>query len=266
MALHPWSTALWAVASRCILRNWKRLSSISLRDGGSNRENPGTAIFDCGEHMILKRLRWFAALLAGTCFAASVPLPSGTLTISGLSTTGVSFVYTGTLTQSDSIAFTQTGNPCLQSGSTFCTNGAGVVTVAGSTGVGGSSGFSGPSGVIPAGSWTYGALLMTISGVGTVQVFPTNAANGLESGTPPVSLTLPATTLSALGFGAFSQTNPTITFIVADTGFLDNAGQFVLSQAAAPSPTSVPTLSEWGLIALTMMLAGFGFMMLRRRA
>lgn len=219
--------------------------------------------------MIARHLPWLAALLTVTCFAASVQIPGGTLTVPGLSTTGASFVFTGTLTQNDTIAFALSGNPCLQSESTYCTNGAGVLTVAGSTAVGGSSGFTGPSGVIPAGSWTYGSLLMTISGVGTVQVFPTNAGNGLGSGTPPASLSQPATTLSALGFGTFSQTNPTITFIVADTGFTDNSGQFVLTQAAAPpapTPTGAPALGEWGLIGLAVMLAGFGIMTMRRRA
>jgi hypothetical protein len=219
--------------------------------------------------MTLRRLTGFAALLTGTCFAASVQLPGGTLTVPALSTTGASFVYSGTLTQNDTITFTQTGNPCLQSSGTgYCTNGAGVLTVAATVGVtpvGGSSGFTGPSGVIPAGSWTYGSLLMIISGVGAVQVFPTNAGNGLGSGTPPASLNLPTTSLSALGFGVFSQANPTITFIVADTGYLDNGNQFVLTQTPSQSST-VPALGEWGLIGLTVMLVGFGLMTLRRRA
>ena len=220
--------------------------------------------------MLLRRLLGFAALIIGNCFAANVPFPAGTLTIPGTSTTGASFVYTGTLTQNDTIALTQTGNPCLQSGGAgYCTNGAGVLTVAATvsaTPVGGSSGFVGPSGVIPSGSWTYGALLMTIAGVGTVQVFPTNAGNGFGSGSPPASLTLPATTHRALGFGTFSQVNPTITFIVADTDFSDNGGQFVLTQSPAPTTSSVPTLGEWALIGLAAMLAGFGVMMLRSRA
>ena len=66
--------------------------------------------------------------------------------------------FTGTLTQNDTIAFTQAGNPCLQTAGTgYCTNGAGVLTVAATVGVtpvGGSSSFAGPSGVIPAGTWT----------------------------------------------------------------------------------------------------------------
>lgn len=221
--------------------------------------------------MFVTKLPWFAALLSATCVAANIQLPGGTLTIPGTSTTGVSFTYAGTLTQNDTIGFTQSGNPCLQTAGTgYCTNGAGVLTVAatvGTTPVGGSSSFAGPSGVIPAGTWTYGSLLMSISGVGTVQVFPTNAGNGLGSATPPASLTLPSTTLAGLGFASFSQANPTISFIVADTFFGDNGGQFALNQPAAPPPvlTSVPTLGEWGLIGLAVLLAVLGVMTLRRR-
>jgi hypothetical protein len=220
--------------------------------------------------MFASKLPWIAVLVSATCAAANVQLPGGSLTIPGTSTTGASFTYTGTLTQSDTIAFTQTGNPCLQTTNGYCTNGAGVLTVAATVGVtpvGGSSSFVGPSGAIPAGTWTYGALLMSISGVGTIQVFPTNAANGLGSSTPPVSLTLPTTTLAGLGFTTFSQINPTISFIVADTFFGDNGGQFVLTQAAVPPavPTPVPTLGEWGLIGLIALLLVLGLKTLRRR-
>jgi hypothetical protein len=223
-----------------------------------------------GGNMFASKLPWIAVLVSATCAAANVQLPGGSLTIPGTSTTGASFTYTGTLTQNDTIAFTQTGNPCLQTTNGYCTNGAGVLTVAATVGVtpvGGSSSFVGPSGVIPAGTWTYGALLMSISGVGTIQVYPTNAANGLGSATPPASLTLPTTTLAGLGFTTFSQTSPTISFIVADTFFGDNGGQFVLTQAVVPPavPTSVPTLGEWGLIGLIALLSVLGLKTLRRR-
>ncbi len=216
----------------------------------------------------------FVAFASGTTLAAVIQLPGGTLTIPGTNSTGVSFTYAGTLTQNDTIGFAQTGNPCLQTAGTgYCVNGAGVLTVAatvGSTPVGGSSTFSGPSGVIPAGTWTYGALLMMISGVGTVQVFPTNAANGLGSPSPPANLTLPATTLAGLGFPTFSVSNPSITFIVADTLFTDNGGQFILTQALpTPTPplsTPVPTLSGWGMIALILLLTGISLTVLRYRA
>ena len=216
---------------------------------------------------MLKTMLWCAAFFAGTSFAANVQLPGGTLTIPALNASGISFTYTGTLTQADTIAFTQTGNPCLQAAGTgYCTNGAGVLTVAatfGGTPVGGSSTFAGPSGIIPAGTWTYGSLLMQISGVGTVQVFPTDVAHGLGSPNPPAGLTLPSTALSALGFASFSQVNPTITFILADTGFADNGGQFVLNQ---PVSTPVPTIGEWSMVGLAVLLAALGVVFLRRRA
>lgn len=221
---------------------------------------------------MFRRLLWLAAFFGGTSLAASIQavvlLPGGTLTVPGTSTTGASFTFAGTLTQNDTIAFAQTGNPCLQtSGTGYCTNGAGVLTVAATVGVtpvGGSSTFTGPSGVIPAGTWTYGSLLMTISGVGTVQVFPTNAANGLGSSSPPASLTLSTTTLAALGFSSFSVSNPTITFILADTFFGDNGGQFVLTQVPVTPTTPVPTLGGWGTISLTLVLAGAALIVLRR--
>ncbi|MFT4194682.1 IPTL-CTERM sorting domain-containing protein [Ottowia sp.] len=199
--------------------------------------------------------------------AASIDLPGGTLTIPATSTSGTSFTYTGTLTQADTLALGQTSAPCLEAGGTYCTNGAGVVVVAGSQSVGASSSFAGggPLSIIPAGTWTYGALLMQISGVGTVQIWPTNAANGLGSATPPAGLTLPATTLAGLGFPAFSQTNPTITFIVADNGFTDNSGSLTLVQAAAPAAaTPVPTLAEWGLGALALAIGLSGLARTRR--
>jgi hypothetical protein len=187
-----------------------------------------------------------ASLVAVPAGAANVQLPGGSLTLSALSTTGASFTYSGTLTQADTITFTQTGNPCLQSPTTYCVNGAGVLTVAGTSPVGAATTFTGPSGIIPAGTWTYGALLMQISGVGTVQIWPADAAHGLGSPTPPTGFTLAPTALSALGFPAFSQSNPTITFIVADTFFGDNGGSFTLRQAIS---TPVPTLAGWGLAA-----------------
>lgn len=220
---------------------------------------------------MLRKLIVIAALVSANSFAAVVQIPGGVITIPGTSTTGASFTHSGTLTQTDTIAFSQSGNPCLQTaGSGYCTNGAGVLTVAATVGVtpvGGSSSFAGPSGVIPAGTWTFGALLMQISGVGTVQVFPTNAGNGLGSSTPPASLTLPTTTLGALGFPAFSATNPTITFIVADTFFGDNGGQFVIAQAVAPpvSTVDIPTIGASTLLALTLLLVASGWITLRGR-
>ncbi len=204
---------------------------------------------------MISKLLWFAAFVTGTSVAASISLPGGSLTVPGNGAGGVSFTYAGTLTQDDSIAFTQTGNPCLQPKGSYCSNGAGVLTVAASLGavpppVGSSLSFTGPAGVMPAGTWTFGSLLLTISGVGTVQVFAPNPGNGLGSARPPEGLNLPATALSALGFGNFTQTNPTISFIVADYNFGDNSGQFLLSQAATTDVTDIwwtPAESGWGM-------------------
>jgi hypothetical protein len=161
-----------------------------------------------------------------------IAFPGGPLTVNATSASGVSFTYNGTLTQLDTIEFTETGDACLQGGGAYCTNGAGIVVVAGSTAVGGTSTFSGTFGATN-GLWNFGALLMIISGVspvGTVQVFPANAQNGLGSSTPPTRLTLPVTTLGSLGFSPFIVTNPTVTFVVADTNYGDNSGSFVLTQ------------------------------------
>jgi len=166
--------------------------------------------------------------------AAPILLPGGSLTVPGLSTTGVSFTYTGTLTQNDTLALTQTGDPCLQAPPSYCTNGAGVVTVAGTSPIGAATTFTGTFGGTTA-TWDFGAVLLEISGVGTVQIFPANAANGLGSATPPLSLALSPASLSALGFAAFSRVNPTITFIMADSNYPDNSGQFVLSQVPEPA-------------------------------
>lgn len=191
-----------------------------------------------------------AMLASASAWAAVVSLPGGTVTIDALSTTGTSFTYTGTLTQNDTISFTQSGSSCLQTaGTQYCTNGAGVLRVAGTGGspaVGGSSPFTGNGSPIPASSFTYGSVIMIISGVGAVQVFPTNGANGAGSGAPPATLTLPSTTLSGLGFSAFSVTNPTITFVLGDTGYTDNGGQFVLTQGSGTTGVPISNTALFG--------------------
>jgi hypothetical protein len=195
--------------------------------------------------MYFRNLFSFLALASLPAFANVIELPGGSITIPGLSDTGISFTYTGTLTQADSIDLIQTGNPCLQTGPAYCVNGAGVITTAGSSPVGDATTF---------GSTVYGSILLEISGVGTEQIFPTNAANGLGSATPPLSLET-AATLSSLGFGSFSVVNPTITFVMADTLYSDNSGAFVLDQAPEPS-------TLW-LVAPGLLLGFIGY---RRRA
>jgi hypothetical protein len=199
-------------------------------------------------------------LIAGLCSAAcasasSISLPGGTLTLPGISTTGVSFVFTGTLTQADTLFFTESGNPCLQSPPSYCVNGAGVVTTAGTLPVGAASTFTGTFNGSTK-TWDFGAILMEISGEGAVQIFPANAAAGLGSSTPPLSLTLSSTSLGALGFPNFSVLNPTITFVMADTLYSDNSGQFVISQIPEPGTNM--------LVAAACMLAGLAIRRQRR--
>ena len=205
---------------------------------------------------MLRKLFFVGLSLAASVVAASITVPGGTLTVPGISTTGASFTFTGTLTQSDTLSFTESGNPCLQAPPSYCVNAAGVVTTAGTSPVGAATTFMGTfNGTTQ--TWDFGALLLEISGEGAVQIFPANAANGLGSSTPPHSLTLPSTSLSSLGFPSFSVVNPTITFIMADTLYSDNTGQFIISQVPEPG---TPTL----LLAAGCLLAGLA--MRRRRS
>ncbi len=198
---------------------------------------------------------WVGIVTSGADRLSANLIPLSPITVDALSSTGVSFSYTGTLTQNDTLELTVTGDPCVQSGPAYCTNGAGVVTVAGSSAVGAATTFSGTFGGTT-GTWDFGALLMEISGTSTVQIFPADAADGLGSGSPPLSLTLPLTTLSALGFPSFDEVNPTITFILADNLYTDNSGQYNLSQV--PEPTTVGVVG-----VLVCVLAG---VVRRRRA
>jgi hypothetical protein len=196
------------------------------------------------------------ALLSTGAFAQSIVLPS-TLTVPAISSTGTAFTYSGTLTQTATIALTAAGAACEQAGGVYCTNASGVVTVAGSSPVGAATSFTGSVGGFT-GTFNFGALIMTISGVGSVQLFAANATNGLGSSAPPGSLTLPATSLTALGFPNFSVSNPTITFTVADSNYPDNSLGFTVTGASGstPSPTPAPgglILVILGLAAITLM-------------
>lgn len=197
----------------------------------------------------------FAVLLAGAAaFAQSITLP-GPIGVQATNASGSSFTYSGTLTQAATIALNVSGTSCEQGGGVYCTNAAGVIVIAGSSGVGATTTFTGPVGGF-SGTWNYGSLIMTISGVGSVQVFPANVANGLGSSTPPVSLSRSSTSLSALGFANFSVVNPTITFTNADSLYTDNSGGFTVTQTgltATPAPSTL-VLVLLGLAALTLGL------------
>jgi hypothetical protein len=167
------------------------------------------------------------------------------------------------LTQNDTINLAISGAGCLQGGGAYCTNAAGVLTVAGSSPVGATSTLAATVGGFPI-TYNYGAVLMLISGVGVVQLLPASAGNGLGSATPPSTLALSATSLGALGFGTFSVTNPTISFIVADNNYVDNTGSLTLSQVPAGTPAGVPALGPWGMLLLALGLAAISWRMVKR--
>ena len=168
--------------------------------------------------------------------AAPILLPGGTFTVPAAGATGMSFVYSGVLTQNDTLYLTESGAACLQTVPLFCTNGAGVITAA-QVAIGQSVSFSGTFNDTTA-LWTKGALLLEIQGQGTRQLFFPSAETGSGSFYPPDSLTLGPTTLASLGFASFAVVNPRLTFIVADTNYSDNYGQFVL-QSIVPEPSTV---------------------------
>ena len=207
-----------------------------------------------------------AALWVGIATSSAVCLRAGVITfgpdtVTATSDTGVSFEYVGTLTQNDTLELTVSGDPCLQPGPKYCVNGAGVVTVAGTSPIGAATTFMAPFGGTD-GTWDFGSLLMEISGAGTVQVFPADAADGLGSGSPSTTLTLPFTTLSALGFSSFDQVNPTITFVLADNLYTDNSGQFSVSGAFNTS--QVPEPASAGVVGV--LVCALATVVRRRRA
>src|SRR5437868_7166776 len=91
---------------------------------------------------MLRKL-FVVGLYSTALFAAAINVPGGSFTLPGISTTGVSFTFTGTLSQADTLSFTESGNPCLQSPPSYCVNGAGVVTTAGTSPVGAATTFVG---------------------------------------------------------------------------------------------------------------------------
>jgi hypothetical protein len=150
----------------------------------------------------------------------------------------------GTVTEESTITLTAvTGSVCLRAD--YCTNAAGIVTAAAgnTTPPGQTSSFGEAQ---PDGSeleLNYGALLISIEGVGTRQVFPAAEANGLNNKVPPTSLTASAPTFQELGFPKFSIQDAKIRFIVADTYYADNSGDFLLT-LQTPSATDSANTTE----------------------
>src|SRR5580658_9495265 len=143
---------------------------------------------------------------------------------------GPVYVIPGAVTEDSTISLTNvTGSVCVRAG--YCTNAAGIVTAAaGNTTAPGFDSFFvelQPDGTQQV--FEYGAVLISIEGVANRQVFPANKANGLLSISPPTSLNASQPTFKSLGFKKFSVQNARIRFIVADTEYGDNSGDFLLT-------------------------------------
>ena len=209
----------------------------------------------------MRRAIFSAAIFAVSLFAVASPeqaraavivFPSP-LTVDSTSAVGTSFTYSGTLTGADTLSLIASGTPNLQSNGAYAVNAAGVVVVAGNgAGVGQTS-------TNPDNGTAFGSLLLIISGSGftaTEQIFPADIANGLGGASPPTSLFLPTTSLSDLGFGPFSVTDPTLTFVMSDTIRSDNSGVFTV--------TAVPETSTWAMMILGFL--GVGFLAYRNKS
>jgi len=171
-------------------------------------------------------------LLVSSCSFAQPSFPKFTYYVPAVAEGGGPvYVIPGLVTDESKIGFTVTGQACEQGANIGCFNAAGVATVKGSTPgltVGARSSFMGTIGGF-SGKFEYGALLMSIAGVGTVQVFPADAAHGLGSSTPQQSLTLEPKTFRKLGFPSFRRQNPQITLFVADDAYSDNTQGFLVN-------------------------------------
>jgi hypothetical protein len=143
---------------------------------------------------------------------------------------GPVYAIPGAVTEQSTITLTNvSGSVCLRAG--YCTNAAGIVTAAAgnTTAPGQTSTFLDVEPDSTTVEFNYGALLVSIEGVGTIQVFPAVQMNGLNSASPLTTLNAAAPTFAELGFPKFSIQNAHVRFIVADTYYADNSGDFVLT-------------------------------------
>jgi len=157
-------------------------------------------------------------------------------------TGGPVYAIPGTVTERSTITLTNvSGSVCLRAG--YCTNAAGIVTAAAgnTTAPGQTSTFVGVEPDSTEVQFNYGALLVSIEGVGTRQVFPAVQMNGLNSVSPLTTLNAAAPTFAELGFPKFSIQNARIRFVVADTYYPDNSGNFVLSLQTPTATDSAAT-------------------------
>ena len=190
-----------------------------------------------------------AAWAATALTAGTISIPS--TTVNGTDVfSGPTITLTSTVLPTDTLTLTASGEVFLQTGNTYGTNAAGVVTTAGSTGVGGT---------MLNGSTNFGALLLGNSTFGFHQLFPANAANGLGSPTPPSLLTLTSVPLSSLGFSSTMPGSTVLEFRISDTNTIDNSGSFTVSGEFNTAAAEVPEPST-----VVFVMAGLAGLVVRR--
>jgi hypothetical protein len=194
----------------------------------------------------MKTLLLTVGLVAAlTSTAAADILTPPALTVLGTNVfAGPTFTVPTDFAATDELSFTVSGIVSLQPSGAFGTNAAGVVVVAGSSPVGAS---------LPNGSTTYGSLLLGNSSIPFVQLFPTNADNGLGSSAPPTSLTISATLGSLFGSGLSAGT--VLEFRVSDINTGDNGGQFSISSGG---DAAVPEPGAWMLVVSGLAILSAG--------
>src|SRR5262249_38814329 len=101
----------------------------------------------------------------GSAWARDIVLPSHSFFVDSTSSAGVSFTISGTVTSSDTLSIGVTGKVILN-GADFSTNAAGIVVLAGNGSV------PGDPAIDPTNPFDVGSLLLTISGAGSIPVFP----------------------------------------------------------------------------------------------
>jgi hypothetical protein len=191
---------------------------------------------------------------AVTTYAGTISIPS--TTVNGTDVfSGPTLTLTSQVAPTDTLTLTATGQVFLQGNGLFGTNPAGVLTTAGSSPVGAS---------LANGSTSFGSLLFGNSTFGFVQIFLTNAANGLGSPTPPSSLTVTALSFSSLGFNSTMPAGTVLEFRISDTNTVDNFGSFTASGSInTASVSGVPEPSSVSMIFIG--LAALGGFRYRRR-
>jgi hypothetical protein len=97
-----------------------------------------------------------------------------------------------------------------------------------------------------------------------VQIYPTNAANGLGSLTPPSSLTVTNVSFASLGLNTTMPVGTVLQFLVSDTNTFDNFGSFTVSGSI--NTASISGVPEPGSVSMVLIgLAALGGFRYRRR-